>query len=356
MNFQIPASKVSDFKKIINKYSVNIKGIEYTIGDPYKRVYKHVGSDHKPYKFVYTVCDVNLEWPKEKDWKIIAEIKDCSMFIFDKNHEFKNGHGMNYRHCDACGRTITTGSFVIENTKTNEELQLGIECAKKYGVNSLKFIDKLISELYGNYIFSECSSTDCDEKEPCGWRPNMSCERAYETTYVISVAKYIYDNNDGNWIKGQTLNKINKEFDYVEENIEYANELIEYISKNYTSNDNEFNNGIVDLSKNKYSTVFDATYAFFAIKNYEQSKKPRLELKEGDTIQLKGEFKLIGCFDGWYGPYYKYYIINEIDGNKYFKEGSQMKNTKVDNMYSTIKKIDKSGDIYLNRITKNKKK
>lgn len=362
MKFQIPASKKSEFTKLIAKSSTNIGFVTYTMSDPHKETFRHHSLDGTIYKVSINVIDVELDWPVDNNgWKLVGSVKEGVLFMNDKKHEFSNGHGPEYDHCDCCNKSIVSQSYILYNTNTKEEVQVGAECAKKYGINYLKDINKLVKDLYGNFIVYISSNDDPDgEFHFCRSLPEMSYNRAYLTKDILCNAKIMYDINNGTWVKGETLKDLNEMIDedcHFSKDVEsYVETLTNWIKNDFNPTTTEFDYSIKELGNNKYSSVFDSCFAFFAIKKFEESKKEPETLKKDDFVKIVGSPKYVSYTVTKFGPVRKYEILNEIDNKKYMKESSTEldENNKIEG-YSKVKFVDRNGNIYLSRILKKQK-
>lgn len=169
----IPADAVRSFEMFANKVKRNVKGFDYTIGHPYKKVFHHGvinpdGTCDRFKKVFHEVCDVTIIEPEEKDWRLIATYKNNIFLPNDPTKEivYKNPkHGEDYDKCDHCGHWCKN-SYVIKNIKTGEELQVGCECVKKFGITSFDYLSRFNRELYSIYDYSINFSTTIPDEIP----------------------------------------------------------------------------------------------------------------------------------------------------------------------------------------------
>lgn len=273
-------------------------------------------------------------------------------------------------------------SFIVRNINTNEELQIGSECAKKFGIGTVNAIYNLTKELYASYNF--CDS-EYDGLEPIGWPAHYSdygAVKSVETNIMLQAARKYYVENNGVWKKGyyerglyyasesaaiirQTLSSFSvKEDDYI-------NEVIEWVKNVFDPDEwNDFDCSIKSIGENYYMPAVDVAMAFFAIKKYEAYKKREKFNKEkeecrkrgiylpekGDYVHIVGKIVNKTKVDGYFGEFTEYEILNEIDGVLYKRAGvvRHDENNNV-NVFAYIKDVW-NGNYILDRTTIKPKK
>ena len=251
----IPSDSVASFKKFANKTQKNVEGFSYTISEPYMKVFSHPvikenGIRGNAMKVFHEVCDLEVNMPEENGWKLVCTFKDGSFTPVDTSKElvFKNpAHGQDYNKCDVCGHWCKN-SYVIENIETGEELQVGCECVKKFGIKSFDYLSKFTDELHKLYDYSLSYSTDNDELKMWGGNPNAIYKNAFKKADLIMSAKAEYDKcpiykkayrERGTYYRSPTLTNIEtilcgEQFNV---NIEYVNKVCEYALSKPTDGD-----------------------------------------------------------------------------------------------------------------------
>lgn len=119
----LPYEEVESFKKFAEKIKKNVEGFDYTIGKPYEKLFIHPsiteeGRRGKDFKAFYTVCDLTVNMPEEKDWRLVATYKDYAFTPAGPTKELifkKKEHGIDYEKCDVCGHRCIN-SYVIKVT------------------------------------------------------------------------------------------------------------------------------------------------------------------------------------------------------------------------------------------------
>lgn len=371
----IPAYTLQSFNKLMSKASKNIEGLSWNSGELYKRVYRHA-SDEGIIKMTHTVVDVTYNIPEENNWRLLATVVDGALFVSDLRHELNltNGHGANYGICDACKHRQWKKSYIVKNIVTGEELQIGAECAKKFGIGMMNAIYKLTKSLTASFILPVY-----DGDEMGMWPGHFSDPHAVEsieTSKLVKACKKYYDDNNGIWKKGyyvgnyytpsesvadirSTVNDFSADSDDV-----YYKSLCEYLNNIYEADKyNEFAQSIKATGSNFYSSKGEIAPVYFAIKSFENWKKMEEAKKNGqyiphrnDYIYINGKIINKAKKSGYFGDYYEYEILNYIDNNVYKRAGS-VKPDDEGNIkgYAYIKDIYKDNFI-LDRITKNIKK
>lgn len=372
----IPSESVASFKKFANKTKKNVEGFSYTIGEPYMKVFLHPviegnGMRGNAVKVFHEVCDLVVDMPEENGWKLVCTFKDGSFTPVDASKElvFKNpAHGHGYNKCDVCGHWCKN-SYVIENVTTGEELQVGCECVKKFGIKSFDYLSKFTDELYKLYDYSLSYSTDegCDELKKWGGSPNAIYKNAFKKADLIMSAKAVYTKcpiykkayRQGNThYPSPTLVDIEATLcgEIFDTNNEYVEKVCAYaLSKPI---DGEFAEKTHRLASDFYAYLDESVYAFFMVKNYEDSLKVNAKLEIGTAVKVEGKIIQTRTEESYYGVM----TINTIltDNGVECERVGVIPTTEVDGVkrtsfYSSIKGMYR-GKICLERATKNPKK
>ena len=141
----IPSELVDAFKKFAEKTKRNVEGFDYSISNPRKKLFRHAEvEDYQTIigKYWHDICDLTINMPDESNWRLMATYKNGAFTPADTTKElvFKiKEHGANYGKCDLCGHWCNN-AYVIENTQTGDELQVGCECIKKFGLKYIYFL------------------------------------------------------------------------------------------------------------------------------------------------------------------------------------------------------------------------
>lgn len=149
----IPSESVDAFKKFAEKTKRNVEGFDYTISNPRKKLFRHaVVEDCQTIigKYWHDICDLTINMPDESNWRLLATYKNGAFTPADTTKElvFKiKEHGADYGKCDLCGHWCNN-AYVIENTQTGDELQVGCECIKKFGLKYIDFLSDFTRKLY----------------------------------------------------------------------------------------------------------------------------------------------------------------------------------------------------------------
>lgn len=304
LNIVVPVVEKTSFETFTNKIKKNVPELTVTFGSNYDKLFYHSVVDDgftcNPEKIWHEVCDVTIQLPEINDWILLATFKNGMSFYADPREEikFKNpNHGLTYGKCDICNHNCQN-SYVVLNVVTGEELQVGGDCVKKFGIESFDFISKFNQELYRMIVlYNEGTGQD---SLSC-WK-GMKDARAFESvevTALIQAAKNYYDTNP-NWIKGyyignsyiksqssKEIKKIVKEKTFTEES-NYVKAVINHTLLN--SNLTDFEKELRSFVSNFYGQMKDACKAFFAVKAYEDSLKPSLpSILVGTQVKVEGE-------------------------------------------------------------------
>lgn len=375
----IPAGMLENFNKMMTKAAKNINGMSWSNSEEYSRTYRHY-FDGKIVKMSHRVVDVVFEIPEQNNWMLVATVIEGALFVTDQRHELKliNGHGVDYNICDACKHHQKKKSFIVRNTVTGEELQIGSECAKKFGIGLMNSIHKLTNELYASYMIPVY-----DGDEPVMWPAHISdphAVKSVETSIMVQAAKKYYDDHNGVWKKGYYTgsgftaryvpSESNADLRAMVDNFTankddaYYKELCEYLNNTFEADEySEFSQTIKSVGYNFYMSLGDTAAVFFAVKNYEIWKKEQYAKenkiylpKRLDYIKIEGKIVNKIKKNGYFGEYYEYEILNNIDNIVYKRAGTV--NPDENGNVSGFAIIDSvyNGNYILGRVTKNKKK
>ena len=370
----IPADNVESFKKFANKTKKNVEGFSFVIGKPYMKVFYHPvinenGMRGKCIKAFHEICDLTVNMPEENGWKLVCTFKDGAFTPVDTSKEliFKNpAHGQDYNKCDVCGHWCKN-SYVIENVTTGEELQVGCECVKKFGIKSFDYLSKFTDELYKLYDYSLSCSTEDDELKMWGGNPNAIYKNAFKKADLIMSAKATYDKcpiykkayRQGNThYPSPTL--VDIEATLCGENFDINNEYVEKVCAYALSKpiDGEFAEKMHRLASDYYVYLDESVYAFFMVKNYEDSLKAETKLETGTHVKVEGKVIQTRTEESYYGPMTINIILtdNGVECERIGKIPTvERDNIKRTSFYSTVKGIY-HGKVSLDRATKNSKK
>lgn len=315
----IPSDSIASFKKFANKTKKNVEGFSYTIGEPYMKVFLHPviekdGMRGRAVKAFYEVCDLTINMPEENNWKLVCTFKDGSFTPVDSSKElvFKiPAHGHDYEKCDVCGHWCKN-SYVIENIVTGDELQVGCECVKKFGIKSFDYLSKFTSELYKLYDYSLSYSTDRDGDELKMWggNPNAIYKNAFKKADLIMSAKAVYNKcpiykkayrQGDTHYPSPTLVDIEATLcgENFGSNSEYVGKVCAYaLSKPV---DGEFTEKTHRLASDYYAYLDESVYAFFMVKNYEDSLKVNTKLEAGTAVKVDGKVIQTRTEESFYG-------------------------------------------------------
>lgn len=343
INLTIPAHSKDEFLKLVSRASKNITGLQWTVGETRKQTFRHY-FDGDIVKMTHSVIDVTISLPEVNDWVLVATVIEGAIFITDNKQQLvlKNGHGADYRLCDVCKHKQWKKSFIVRNSKTNEELQIGAECAKKFGIGMMNAIHNLTKELYANYSLYSC---EYDGLEPIEWPAHISdphAVKSVETSVMVQAAKHYYDENNGVWKKGyyvgrmyypsESAAEIRASIDKFTADADnaYYKELAQWVSNVFEEDVcSEFDDKIKCVGTDFYMSAGDTAAAFFAIKKYESWKKEQAAKaaglyipKRGDYIHIVGKVINKETKSGYFGAYIEYEILNKLDGNTYKRSGA----------------------------------
>lgn len=380
LELTIPSYLVGDFLKLAKKAKSNIEDLSWSIGDTYKKVYRHYmdDGDYKGLvKMIHEVVDVVIELPDVNDWRLVATIVEGNLFVTDMSKKLvlRNGHGTDYKICDVCKHPTWKKFYIIRNTRTDEELQVGAECARKFGIGLVEKIYKFTSDLYKSFVISFASYGD-EEPIWTSGHHDPHAVRSVETSAVVIAAKRYYDANGGVWKRGYyegrtyypsaSAAEIKKILETTEPNSDdgYYKELVMWLNECFKPCAyNDFEESIERVGKDFYLSAGDVASAFFAIKKFELWKKEKAAKDSGiyiphrnDYIRIEGKVVSKVTKEGYYGTYTEYEIKNDVDGNIYRRAGAVKE--EADGTVRGYAIVDGVfGETYtLGRITKNAKK
>lgn len=375
--FTLPAVELESFKKFTSKMQKHIPelGIEY--GKLYNKIYLHAvhnidGKSCQPQKVWHKVYDVKVTMPSINKWQLLATYKDDYLFVADPTNKlvFNNpAHGEKYNKCDVCGHWCKN-SYVICNTTTGEELQVGCECAKKFGLHGIEFAYQFTKELYRMYDYY-CSFDD-GEMQP-SWRgpSDPGAFSSVETSNLLKAAKMYYNEHPA-WSKGYYQGKtyipsssnnaiqLNLEDSQFDGTDEYVTKVCDYIKSQPV--ESEFAQEMFDVASSFYAQPANASHAYFMIKSYEEYiEKQRLnliQLSEGMQVKVEGVIVAINRHNSIYGIMTTY----KIKTNKgYMVERTgvipivENEDKQTTSFFALVKQVSKRSTI-LDRALKNPKK
>lgn len=309
--------------------------------------------------------------PKESEWRLLATYKDGAFMPTDPSREliFKNPkHGADYGKCDYCGHWCKN-AYVIENIKTGEELQIGCECVKKFGLGRFDYLSDFTCKLYKLYDYRINYATDKKYGDVLIWRggKDVSYKDAIVKADLIMAAKAQYDicpvYKKGTKVehvryRSATLDGIDtilnsKKFKVDEA---YVKAVCEFGAKIQPKT--EFEKDMLAVAKNFYCFQEQDVYAFFLVKAYEDSLKPELSVQKGNQVKVCGKIIQKRFEESYYGVMEINTILTDkgIECERYGKVPTIEENgIKRTTFYALVKGVF-NGKISLDRATKNPKK
>lgn len=376
-DFYIPATEEQTIRKMIAKYSKHIS-LNAEISEPYNKMFRHfVQEDGNSYitKMSHRIVEVHLEIADMNEWEVLAEYAKGELVFVGNPAEklvFKNPeHGATYTKCDCCSHKTRKSMFVLSNKSTGEEIQIGPECAKSYGIYGLKYMHNLANELYAIFDFRYHESGDGGPWCYRGVDPHE--KRCIESTKLFNMVEAFYNSVDGKWEKGgyeyggvyvasktrsELLNYIeNNYMDVSEEPSILYNEVKKYFETAYECDEyNEFGTGMKESMVNEYVRVDNAHFVFFAIKNYLKYLKTKdLAFQINDYVHVVGKVVSETVKEGFYGPYTIYTILAN-NGATFLRKGAVKQDNEGNvNFYAYVEFIS-NNNFYLGKVTKNPKK
>lgn len=372
----IPAENVESFKKFANKTKKNVEGFSFMIGKSYMKVFRHPvidenGMGGKCEKAFHEICDLTVNMPEENGWKLVCTFKDDAFTPVDSSKKliFKNeAHGEDYNKCDVCGHWCKN-SYVIENVNTGEELQVGCECVKKFGIKSFDYLSKFLHDLYAIYDYRISYATDKEYGDLEVWGGKSYCvyKNAFKKADLIMSAKAEYDKcpiykkayrERDTYYRSSTLTNIETILCGEKFNIddEYVNKVCAHVLSKPV--DGEFSEKTHRLASDFYAYIDEAVYAFFMVKNYEDSLKAETKLEIGTFVKVEGKVVQMRTEESYYGPMTINVILtdNGVECERIGKIPTiERDNIRRTSFYSAVKGIY-NGKISLDRATKNPKK
>ena len=376
INTFIPSDLVDSLKKFADKTQKNVEGFAYSVGKPYQKLFQHPvinenGISGGVSKVFHEVCDLIINMPDESDWRLIATYMDGAFIPADPTKEliFKNPvHGADYGKCDFCGHWCKN-AYVVENVKTGEELQVGCECIKKFGINGFGFLSDFTRKLYELYDYRMSYATDDEfgDIEKWGGRKDSSYKNAILKSDLIMAAKAQYDicpvYKKGTKVehvryRSATLDGIDtilnsKKFKVDEA---YVKAVCEFGAKIQPKT--EFEEDMLAVAKNFYCFQEQDVYAFFLVKAYEDSLKPELSIQKGNQVKVCGKIIQKRFEESYFGMMEINTILTDkgIECERYGKVPTIEENgIKRTTFYALVKGVF-NGKISLDRATKNPKK
>lgn len=371
IKFQLPTFELTSFQKLVDKMKTRTNFINAEFGKPYKKLYTHTEIDEdgicRDVKMWHEVVDVTVEMNTENEWVLLASYKDGEEYVANPTKElvFQNPeHGKKYTKCDVCGHWCKN-SFLVYNSETGEELQVGKECLKTFGLNGLDFVHEFTTSLFKVFKIYCCG----DEEFPVwkGEKDNFAFSSC-KTSDLIKAAKTYYNDNKI-WKKGEYQNGVyvRSESNITIQNIleqnkfegddSYVEKIIEHVKSLEVKS--EFSAEMLEMVENFYSTPSKAPHAFFAVKSYEDSLKAKEfnmeKYQPGLQIHVTGKVIDVKTLDSFYGVAKKY-TIEGVNGLVFERIGKVdvLENDTVD-FYSIIKRVI-NNKIVLDRTTKKPKK
>lgn len=376
INTFIPSDLVDSLKKFADKTQKNVEGFTYSVGKPYQKLFQHSvinenGISGGVSKVFHEVCDLIVNMPDESDWRLIATYMDGAFIPADPTKEliFNNlAHGADYGKCDLCGHWCKN-TYVVENVKTGEELQVGCECIKKFGIEGFGFLSDFTRKLYELYDYRMSYATDDEfgDIEKWGGRKDSSYKNAILKSDLIMAAKAQYDicpvYKKGTKVehvryRSATLDGIDtilnsKKFKVDEA---YVKAVCEFGVKIQPKT--EFEEDMLAVAKNFYCFQEQDVYAFFLVKAYEDSLKPELSVQKGNQVKVCGKIIQKRFEESYYGVMEINTILTDkgIECERYGKVPTIEENgIKRTTFYALVKGVF-NGKINLDRATKNPKK
>ena len=369
----IPSESVDSFKKFADKTQKNVKDFTYSLGKPYQKLFYHPvieedGTAGHLTKVFHEVCDLTVNIPEQSCWKLLATYKDDAFTPVDPTKElvFKNPqHGAHYGKCDYCGHWCKN-AYVIENITTGEELQVGCECIKKFGIDDMYYISDFTRKLYEIYNYKLNYATDKEYGDLLEWggRKDSSYKNAILKTNLIMAAKSQYEicpvYKKGTKVENvryrsatlegidTILNSGNLKVDET-----YVKAVCEFGAKIHPKT--EFEEDMLTVAKNFYCYQGQEVYAFFLVKAYEDSLKPELNLPKGCQVKVCGKVIQKRFEESYFGMMEINTILTDkgVTCERYGKVPTT--EDKRTSFYALVKGVFK-GKVSLDRATKNPKK
>lgn len=369
----IPSESVDSFKKFADKTQKNVKDFTYSLGKPYQKLFYHPvieedGTAGHLTKVFHEVCDLTVNIPEQSGWKLLATYKDDAFTPVDPTKElvFKNPqHGAHYGKCDHCGHWCKN-AYVLENITTGEELQVGCECIKKFGIDDMYYISDFTRKLYEIYNYKLNYATDKEYGDLLEWggRKDSSYKNAILKTNLIMAAKSQYEicpvykkgtKVDNVRYHSATLEGIDTILNSGNLKVDetYVKAVCEFGAKIQPKT--EFEEDMLTVAKNFYCYQGQEVYAFFLVKAYEDSLKPELNLPKGCQVKVCGKVIQKRFEESYFGMMEINTILTDkgVTCERYGKVPTT--EDKRTSFYALVKGVFK-GKVSLDRATKNPKK
>lgn len=369
----IPSESVDSFKKFADKTQKNVKDFTYSLGKPYQKLFYHPvieedGTAGHLTKVFHEVCDLTVNIPEQSGWKLLATYKDDAFTPVDPTKElvFKNPqHGAHYGKCDHCGHWCKN-AYVIENITTGEELQVGCECIKKFGIDDMYYISDFTRKLYEIYNYKLNYATDKEYGDLLEWggRKDSSYKNAILKTNLIMAAKSQYEicpvykkctKVENVRYRSATLEGIDTILNRGNLKVDetYVKAVCEFGAKIQPKT--EFEEDMLTVAKNFYCYQGQEVYAFFLVKAYEDSLKPELNLPKGCQVKVCGKVIQKRFEESYYGMMEINTILTDkgVTCERYGKVPTT--EDKRTSFYALVKGVF-NGKVSLDRATKNPKK
>lgn len=369
----IPSESVDAFKKFADKTRKNVKDFAYSLGKPYEKLFYHPvineeGIGGQRIEVFHEVCDLTIDIPEQSGWRLLATYKDDAFTPADPTKElvFKNPqHGIDYGKCDHCGHWCKN-AYVIENITTGEELQVGCECIKKFGINDMYYISDFTKKLYELYDYRISYATDDEfgDIEEWGGRKDSSYKNAILKTNLIMAGKAQYDicpvYKKGTKVehvryRSATLEGIDTILNSGKLKVDeaYVKAVCEFGAKIQPKT--EFEEDMLAVAKNFYCYQGQDVYAFFLVKAYEDSLKPELNLPKGCQVKVCGKVIQKRFEESYFGMMEINTILTDkgVTCERYGKVPTN--EDKRTSFYAIVKGVF-NGKVSLGRATKNPKK
>ena len=369
----IPSESVDSFKKFADNTQKNVKDFTYSLGKPYQKLFYHPvieddGTAGHLTKVFHEVCDLTVNIPEQSGWKLLATYKDDAFTPVDPTKElvFKNPqHGAHYGKCDHCGHWCKN-AYVIENITTGEELQVGCECIKKFGIDDMYYISDFTRKLYEIYNYKLNYATDKEYGDLLEWggRKDSSYKNAILKTNLIMAAKSQYEicpvykkgtKVDNVRYRSATLEGIDTILNSGNLKVDetYVKAVCEFGAKIQPKT--EFEEDMLTVAKNFYCYQGQEVYAFFLVKAYEDSLKPELNLPKGCQVKVCGKVIQKRFEESYFGMMEINTILTDkgVTCERYGKVPTT--EDKRTSFYALVKGVF-NGKVSLDRATKNPKK
>lgn len=394
IQFTIPNYYRETVEKMVKKASKNIEEVSVKFGTAYKKAYQHAvledGTDmftRKTATLMHEVIDMELSLPDANGWVLKCQYEQGAPHITDmtKPLEIKvAGHGDKYDRCDACGHKAWAKSYLIENIETGEELQVGSECMKSFGITKLVWVEKLMRSLYEalDYRTKEHEYYDFDDAEHWNFGKDPYATQSVEVADCIRAAKKYYEVFNGAWIGGyysgrhyvSSESKAMLSCYIFEKNFaesatdEYVASLLTFISDIVFPNAEApswlgggFEWQMCETLKNHYMSIKDCSFAFFAVKKYEQylaaNKLQKIDV--GQYIHVVGIVTSHTINEGYYGKYDSYEV--KSNAGYVIRRNGKIPTVKADGatsteFYAMVEYVSKKGELSIGRATTKPKK